>query len=897
MKEIKTILFAIVCTLLASCMGDEYAAPEMDVIPFGNNAITESNVVTIAQLKEKFKFPMITDFRSGNSYKEVTEDMQIKGYVTGNDITGNLYNEIALQDETGAITVGIQQGGLFGFLPVGAEIIIDLKGLYVGKVLTCEPHPNSDHLHVTTVDLGKGEPSQIVCGAPNVAAGQKVIVADLGCVLYDGDQEFVIKKSKLRGVESNGMICAEDEIGVGNDHSGIIVLPEDAVVGTPAAEYYHLESDWLIEVDITANRADGLSHWGVARDLYAWLLSNGHETKMHRPDCSKFKVDNHDLPIEVVIENQEACKRYACVSITDCEVKESPDWLKNKLTTIGLRPINNIVDITNYIMMAYGQPLHCFDADMVKGHKIVVKTMPDGTPFQTLDGVEHKLSDRDLAICNAEDPMCIAGVFGGKGSGTYETTKNVVLESAYFHPTWIRKSARRHGLSTDASFRFERGIDPNGTIYALQQAAILCQELAGGKVSMDIVDVYPEPIKNAVVELSFEYVNNLIGKALTPGVIKYLCRALDMEVKFENVQGLTLEIPAYRVDVTRPCDVVEDILRIYGYNNVEIPTQLKSSLVIKGDEDRKHKLANLVSEQLVGEGFNEILNNSLTKSSYYGDKQDTLVHIMNPLSSDLNVMRQTLLFGGLESIQHNVNRKRQNLRFFEFGNVYTFDPEKKNDDDPMQAYKEQNHAALWVTGKRVEGSWAHKNEDSTFYELSAYVENILRRIGVKPGMTVRKKSENDIFSSGLTIENRGGKKLVEMGIITKKLQKQFGLDNPVYYAEMNWTALMKVIKKNEVLYTEISKFPAVSRDLALLVDNSVEFAQIEQIARQTEKKFLKKVELFDVYEGDKLPAGKKSYAVNFILQDEEKTMGDKQIDAIMQKLITNIKKQLNAELR
>ena len=775
-----------------------------------------------------------------------------------------------------------------------------LKGLYVGKVLTCEAHPNSDHLHVTTVDLGKGEPSQIVCGAPNVAAGQKVIVADLGCVLYDGDKEFVIKKSKLRGVESNGMICAEDEIGIGNDHSGIIVLPDDAVVGTPAAEYYHLESDWLIEVDITANRADGLSHWGVARDLYAWLLSNDYETEMHRPDCSKFKVDNHDLPIEVVIENQEACKRYACVSITGCEVKESPDWLKNKLTTIGLRPINNIVDITNYIMMAYGQPLHCFDADMVKGHKIVVKTMPEGTPFQTLDGVEHKLSDRDLAICNAEDPMCIAGVFGGKGSGTYETTKNVVLESAYFHPTWIRKSARRHGLSTDASFRFERGIDPNGTIYALQQAAILCQELAGGKVSMDIVDVYPKPIKNAVVELKYDYVNRLIGKNLSSGVIKYICRALDMEVKFENEQGLILEIPAYRVDVQRPCDVVEDILRIYGYNNVEIPTQLKSSLVIKGDEDRKHKLANLISEQLVGEGFNEILNNSLTKAAYYEDEQNanpTLVRIMNPLSSDLNVMRQTLLFGGLESIQHNVNRKRQNLRFFEFGNIYTFDPEKKNDDDPMQAYKEQYHAALWVTGKRVEGSWAHKNEDSTFYELSAYVENILRRIGVKPGMTVRKKSENCIFSSGLTIENRGGKKLVEMGIIAKKLQKQFGLDNPVYYAEMNWTALMKVTKKNEVLYTEISKFPAVSRDLALLVDNSVEFAQIEQIARQTEKKFLKKVELFDVYEGDKLPAGKKSYAVNFILQDEEKTMGDKQIDAIMQKLIANIKKQLNAELR
>ena len=775
-----------------------------------------------------------------------------------------------------------------------------LKGLYVGKVLTCEMHPDSDHLHVTTVDLGKGEPSQIVCGAPNVAAGQKVIVADLGCVLYDGDKEFVIKKSKLRGVESNGMICAEDEIGVGTSHAGIIVLPDDAVVGTPAAEYYHLESDWLIEVDITANRADGLSHWGVARDLYAWLKSNGYETKMHRPDCSKFKVDNHDLPVSVTIENQEACKRYACVSVTDCEVKESPDWLKNRLTTVGLRPINNIVDITNYIMMAYGQPLHCFDADMVKGHQIVVKTMPEGTPFQTLDGVEHKLSDRDLAICNAEEPMCIAGVFGGKGSGTYETTKNVVLESAYFHPTWIRKSARRHGLSTDASFRFERGVDPNGTIYALLQAAILCQELAGGKVSMEICDVYPEPMKNPVVELSYKYVHDLVGKEIPQQTIKAICESLEMKVLSETSEALTLEIPAYRVDVQRPCDVVEDILRIYGYNNVEIPTQLKSSIVIKGEEDRKHKLANLVSEQLVGEGFNEILNNSLTKAAYYeaeGSENPGLVRIMNPLSSDLNVMRQTLLFGGLESIQHNVNRKRQNLRFFEFGNVYTFDPERQNEDNPMQAYKEEYHGALWVTGKRVEGSWAHQNEDSSFYELSAYVENIFRRIGLKPGMTVRKKSDNPIFSAGLTIENRGGKKLVEMGIIAKKLQKQFGLDNAVYYAELNWTALMKATKKNEVLYTEISKFPAVSRDLALLVDNSVEFAQIEQIARQTEKKLLKKVELFDVYEGDKLPAGKKSYAVNFILQDEEKTMGDKQIDAIMQKLIANIKKQLNAELR
>ncbi len=772
-----------------------------------------------------------------------------------------------------------------------------LKGLYVGKVLTCEAHPNSDHLHVTTVDLGKGEPSQIVCGAPNVAAGQKVIVADLGCVLYDGDNEFVIKKSKLRGVESCGMICAEDEIGVGTSHAGIIVLPEDAPVGQPAAEYYHLESDWLIEIDITANRADALSHWGVARDLYAWLKQNGYETSLHRPDESAFTVDNNDLPIDVVIENSEACRRYACVSITDCEVKESPEWLKTRLTTVGLRPINNIVDITNYIMFAYGQPLHCFDADMVTGHKIVVKTMPEGTPFQTLDGVEHKLSDRDLAICNTEDAMCIAGVFGGRGSGTYETTKNVVLESAYFHPTWIRKSARRHGLSTDASFRFERGIDPNGVIYALKQAAIMCRELAGGKVSMEIRDEYPSPIENPKVKLDFNFVKTLIGKDIPHDTIKAICTSLDMKILSENAETLQLEVPAYRVDVQRPCDVVEDILRIYGYNNVEIPTQLKGSLVIKGDEDRKHKLANLVSEQMVGEGFNEILNNSLTKSAYYADTQDKLVKIMNPLSSDLNVMRATLLYGGLESIAHNANRKNQNLRFFEFGNVYFFDPEKQNDDDPMQAYKEQYHLGLWLTGKRVEGSWAHKDEDSSFYELSAYVENVLRRIGLKPGLTVRKKSENPFFAAGIAIVNRGGKLLCEMGVLTKKLQKQFGIDNTVYYAEMNWTQLMKATKKNEVKFTEVPRFPAVSRDLALLVDNSVEFAQIEQIARQSEKKLLKRVELFDVYEGDKLPAGKKSYAVNFILQDEEKTMGDKQIDAIMQKLIANLKKQLGAELR
>ena len=697
------------------------------------------------------------------------------------------------------------------------------------------------------------------------------------------------------------MICAEDEIGVGTSHDGIIVLPEDAPVGQPAAEYYNLESDWLIEVDITANRADALSHWGVARDLYAWLVQNGYKTSLHRPSDEAFAVDNHDLPIDVVIENTEACKRYVCVSITDCEVKESPDWLKNKLNAIGLRPINNIVDITNYVMMAYGQPLHCFDADMVTGHKIVVKTMPEGTPFVTLDGEEHKLSDRDLAICNAEEPMCIAGVFGGKGSGTYETTRNVVLESAYFHPTWIRKSARRHGLSTDSSFRFERGIDPNGTIYALKQAALLCKELAGGKVSMEIKDIYPEPLPNFNVDLKYDYVHQLIGKEIPHDTIKSIVTSLEMVIKAENAEGLQLEVPAYRVDVQRPCDVVEDILRVYGYNNVEMPEQLKSSLVIKGEEDQKHKLENLVGEQLVGAGFNEILNNSLTKAAYYEDlncyPKDRLVSIVNPLSSDLNVMRQSILFGGLESIAHNANRKNPNLKFFEFGNTYQHFNEKADAENPMKAYSEESHLGLWVTGKRVEGSWAHPDELSSFYELKAYVINVLNRIGLPMGAVVFKESENNIFSKGITVENRGGKVLVEMGVVARNLQKKFDIDNEVYFADLYWNQLTKAVRKQKVGFKEISKYPAVSRDLALLLDKSVEFASVEQIAYNAERKLLKKVELFDVYEGKNLPEGKKSYAVNFILQDEQKTLNDKAIDAVMQKIIQNLKKQLNAELR
>ena len=776
-----------------------------------------------------------------------------------------------------------------------------LKGLYVGKVLTCEPHPNSDHLHITTVDLGKGEPQQIVCGAHNVAANQKVIVADLGCVLYDGDKEFVIKRSKLRGVESLGMICAEDEIGVGTSHDGIIVLPEDASIGMPAAEYYNLESDWVIEVDITANRSDALSHYGVARDLYAWLKQNNYQTELHKPNCDAFEVDNESLTIDVEVKNTEACKRYACVSISNCEVKESPEWLQNKLKIVGIRPINNIVDITNYIMMAYGQPMHCFDADMVAGHKIVVTTQPEGTKFITLDGEEHSLSEKDLSICNANEAMCIAGIFGGKGSGTYENTRNIVLESAYFHPTWIRKSARRHGLSTDASYRFERGIDPNGQVYALKQAAILCKELAGGQVSMQIKDVYPEPIEGSKVVLTYDYVNSLIGKEIGKDTIKSIVTSLDMKIEAENENQIEILVPAYRVDVKRPCDVVEDILRIYGYNNVEIPLQLKGTLTIPTDEDRNRKYINLISEQLVGGGFNEILNNSLTKVSYYKDlncyTEETTVKILNPLSADLGVMRQTLLFGGLESIVRNANRKNSNLRFFEFGNCYHYDESKKEADKLIKAYTQDQHLGLWVTGKRVENSWVHPNEDASFYELKAYVENILVRLGLSLQAVTLVKGENNIFEDSISIVTKAGKIIAELGIVAYKLTKNMGITNEVFFADIYWDNLLKAVKKHVVEYKEISKYPAVSRDLALLVDKTVEFEQIKEIAYSTEKKLLKAVELFDVYEGKNLPEGKKSYAVNFILQDEQKTLNDKQIDSIMKKLIDNLTKRLNAELR
>ena len=780
-----------------------------------------------------------------------------------------------------------------------------LQGLVVAEVLTCEPHPNSDHMHVCSVNIGAEEPVQIVCGAPNVAQGQKVIVATLGTKLYDGEECFTIKRSKLRGIESLGMICAEDEIGIGTSHDGIIVLPQDAKVGTPAAEYYGIESDWVIEVDITPNRADACSHYGVARDLYAWLVRNGHKTALHRTDVSSFAADNNDLDIDIVVENTEACPRYCAVTVKGCEVKESPEWLQTKLRTIGVRPINNVVDVTNYVMFAYGQPLHCFDADMIEGKKVVVKSLPEGTPFVTLDGEEHKLSERDLAICNANAPMCIAGVFGGKGSGTYETTKDVLLESAYFNPTWIRKSARRHGLNTDASFRFERGIDPDLQVYALKVAALMVKELAGGTVSMDIKDIEaPGLAKNFAVDLEYKYAHDLIGKTIPAEVIKEIVTSLDMKITAETESGISISVPAYRVDVQRPCDVVEDILRIYGYNNVEIPTAVKSSLTIKGEVDRSNKLQNLVSEQLVGEGFREILNNSLTKEAYYNDlaayPKDRAVKLLNPLSSDLNVLRQTLLFGGLESIAHNANRKNANLRFFEFGNCYYKNPattEEQKAADTLAAYSEDLHLGLWLTGKRVEASWAHPEEPSSVYELKAYVGHILTRLGAPVGKLKQQAGANDIFAKSLALVDNNGTVVLEFGLVKKALTAAFDISAEVYFADINWTLLMKKTKKHSVNFTEISKFPAVSRDLALLVDKSVEFARIEQIAFAADKKFLKKVTLFDVYEGKNLEAGKKSYAVNFLLQDDTKTMNDKQTDAVMAKIIASLEKQLGAKLR
>ena len=810
------------------------------------------------------------------------------------------YLDFDLQpDEVAAAltSIGLETGGVEEVQTIKGG----LEGLVIGEVLTCEEHPNSDHLHITTVNVGGAEPLQIVCGAPNVVAGQKVVVAVNGTKLYDGDECFTIKRSKIRGVESNGMICAEDEIGIGTDHAGIIVLPADAVVGTPAKEYYNVKSDYVLEVDITPNRVDATSHFGVARDLAAYLKQNGKPANLKRPSVDAFKIDDEVPAIEVVVENKEACLRYSGITIKNVTVKESPEWLQNRLKVIGLRPINNVVDITNYILHGVGQPLHSFDADKIKGNKVVVRSATEGAKFVTLDGVERTLTDRDLMICNVEEPMCIAGVFGGLDSGVTEQTKNVFLESATFHPTWIRKTARRFGLNTDASFRYERGLDPNQTVEVMKRAALLIQEVAGGTITGAIQDIYPVPVAPYRVELTYDKVNTLIGKVIPVETVKSILESLEMKIVSETAEGLVIDVPVYRIDVQRDVDVIEDILRIYGYNNVEFSDNVKSNLSYQTPTDRSYKLQNLISEQLCGCGFNEILNNSLTRSAYY-DNLSTYpvshcVMLMNPLSADLNCMRQTLLFGGLESVEHNAKRKNGNIRFFEFGNCYDYNIDHKKEGETLAEFSEDYRLGLWVSGSRVDNNWAHPNEKSSVYELKAYVENILVRLGVNLQKVIFGNLANDIYSAGLSITTSSGRQLGTMGIVSPKICKELDIETDVYYAELSWTLLMKEIKKSKVTFSEISKFPAVKRDLALLLEKNVQFAEIEKIATESERKLLKDVALFDVYEGKNLPAGKKSYAVSFYLQDEGKTLNDKQIDAIMKKIQTNLEQKLGAQLR
>lgn len=810
------------------------------------------------------------------------------------------YLDFDLQPEevAAALTsIGLETGGVEEVQTIKGG----LEGLVIGEVLTCVEHPNSDHLHITTVNVGGEAPLQIVCGAPNVAAGQKVVVAVNGTKLYDGDNCFTIKRSKIRGVESNGMICAEDEIGIGTDHSGIIVLPAEAVVGTPAKEYYNVKSDFVLEVDITPNRVDATSHYGVARDLAAYLKQAGKPAQLKAPSVEAFQIDDPTAGISVEVQNTEACLRYSGVTIQGVTVKESPEWMQNRLRAIGLRPINNVVDVTNFILHELGQPLHSFDAGKIKGNHVIVKTEPAGTKFVTLDGVERTLTDRDLMICNTEEPMCIGGVFGGLDSGVTEQTTDVFLESACFHPTWIRKTARRFGLNTDASFRFERGLDPNQTIYVLKRAALLIQELAGGRITGEIQDVYPKVYEPYRVSVTYQKINSLIGKEIPVETVKSIVESLEMKIVAEDEAGLTLDVPMYRIDVQRDVDVIEDILRIYGYNNVEFSEHVKSNLSYKTPTDRSWELQNLISEQLCGCGFNEILNNSLTRSAYYNDLStypvSHCVMLMNPLSADLNCMRQTLLFGGLESAEHNMKRKNGNIRFYEFGNCYDYNIDNKREGETLGEFSEEYRLGIWLAGNRVENSWAHPNEKTSVYELKAYVENILVRLGVERRKVIFGHLSNDLYSAGLTITTGAGRQLGTLGIVQKKICKALDIDTEVYYAELSWTQLMKEIKKSKVSFSELSKFPAVKRDLALLLDKGVQFAEIVKIARESERKLLKDVELFDVYEGKNLPAGKKSYAVSFYLQDETKTLNDKQIEAIMKKIQSGLEQKLGAQLR
>ncbi|HCY42963.1 MAG TPA: phenylalanine--tRNA ligase subunit beta [Prolixibacteraceae bacterium] len=772
-----------------------------------------------------------------------------------------------------------------------------LKGLVIGEVLTCEKHPDSDHLSKTTMNVGTGDILPIVCGASNVAAGQKVVVATVGTTLYDGDNEFKIKKSKIRGEASEGMICAEDEIGLGSSHEGIMVLDPSAVPGTPASKYFNIESDFVLEVDLTPNRIDSASHIGIARDLAAYI-SLKHEISYHRPSVEAFKVDNHSLEIPVEVQNADACHRYSGLTISNVAVKESPEWLKNKLKLIGLKPINNIVDVTNFVLFETGQPLHAFDAAEIEGGKVVVRTLDAGAKFVTLDGMEREMHPDDLMICNANSAMCIAGVFGGLHSGVKETTTSVFLESAYFDSVYIRKTARRHTLSTDASFRFERGTDPNGTIYALKRAALLIKEVAGGEISSEIVDIYPNPVADFKVDVTYSGIKRLIGVDLGKERIKSILGALEIRIEAETETGLSLLVPPYRVDVKRECDVIEEILRIYGYNNIELPSQVNSSLQYSV-KPNPTKIRNLIAEMLTAQGFNEIWSNSLNKTSYYENNAvfpiENTVKIFNPLSNDLGSMRQTLLYGGLESIAHNANRKNPDLRLYEFGNCYFFKGSSLK-ENPIMNYREEEHLALFVSGEKEAANWAIPAAKSSFFQLKSYTENVLKRMGFQVSNLKTEGVSNEMISEGICYLVNG-KKLVEFGTISGKVLKPFGIENPVYYADFSMDTLFVELKNNKVVFAELPKYPEVRRDLALLLDKNVQFNQLRDLAFRSERKLLQSVDLFDVYDGKGVPEGKKSYAISYILRDDEKTLNDKQIEKIMQKLVSTYERELGAQLR
>ena len=787
--------------------------------------------------------------------------------------------------------IGLEVEGIETFQPVKGG----LEGVVIGEVLTCTRHPNADRLTVTTVDVGEDEPVQIVCGAPNVAAGQKVPVATVGTTLYPSEEGFTIKKAKIRGELSQGMICAEDELGMGTSHEGIMVLDAGSVVGTPAGDYFNIETDTIFEIGLTPNRIDAASHLGVARDLAAYLKQE-QKVNIKKPSLDGFEVDNHDLLVTIDIEEKAGCKRYSGITISGISVMESPEWLQLRLRSIGQTPINNVVDITNFVLHETGQPLHAFDAAYITGNKVIVRTMPEGSPFITLDEQERKLRSDDLVICNAEEAMCIAGVFGGSKSGVTKTTKDIFLESACFDPVYIRKTAKHHLLNTDASFRFERGSDPNLTVWALKRAAMLIREIAGGTISSEVIDLYPEPVEDYRVEITYAHVNRLIGNPIDPDTIQSILQSLEITVEERNEKGMTLLVPPYRVDVQREADIIEEILRIYGFNRVEIGSGLRSTLSYSSKPD-KEQVINMTSDMLTANGFYEIKSNSLTRSAYYDreDQQDPgAVRLFNPLSQDLALMRKKLLYGGLEAIAYNINRKNPNLKLYEFGNCYAQDPETKG--ELLDRFDEQLHMGIFLSGNSQPGNWVQTPGESSFYVQKSYVEKVLLKLGIDPQTLESEGSGNPDYGESLRYSFKGAL-LVEFGGVAPTVLKEFDIKQPVFAAEFRWDNVLKILSDHRILFKSLPRFQVVTRDFSLMLDRKVTFESLRTLAFKTEKRLLKRVSLFDVYEGEKIEKNKKSYALTFTLLDEDKTLTDKQIDKVMLNLANSFNREFGAVVR